>query len=309
MSRKAFLAGLNNFATAQPSLHGCVNDTLAMQALLKTHYGFQDSEIRIAHDGDATNAGIRAGLAWLLSEYDAHDVRVFHFSSHGTQVPDEQSGPGADEQDATDEVIVTYDHDWDHPFRDDDLRHIFAAVPPTVNFTFIADCCHSGTIQRALLESGIEFTPRYLTPPPDLAHAITEAESRRAGTGDRANAAELAALVRDTPPDQLDARMRDFLAAARKARRKNRYGVAQVDRNYLLAACQDTQTAADAQIGGTYHGAFTWALCQAVEETQGRLTYDDAIARIADHLRPYDQNPQLECPANAGARQLFAPLA
>ena len=129
-----------------------------MQGLLATYFGFQDEEVRVLHDGDATVQGIHGSLAWLLSEYDADgsDVRVFHFSSHGTQVDDQSE----DEWECSDEVIVPYDHDWDNPFRDDNLKDIFAPIPEGVNFTFIADCCHSGTIQRALLNSGVEFTPR-----------------------------------------------------------------------------------------------------------------------------------------------------
>ncbi len=58
-----------------------------------------------------------------------------------------------EEWEGFDEVIVPYDHDWDKPFRDDDLRAIFEIFPAEVNFTFIADCCHSGSIQRPLQEA------------------------------------------------------------------------------------------------------------------------------------------------------------
>ena len=56
----------------------------------------------------ATTAGIHAGLDWLLSDYDGDgsDVRVFHFSSHGTQAEDQNN----DEWERKDEVIVTADH-------------------------------------------------------------------------------------------------------------------------------------------------------------------------------------------------------
>ena len=84
-------------------------------------------------------------------------MRVFHFSSHGTQVDDQSD----EEWECLDEVIVPYDHDWDNPFRDDDLRAIFEKIPEGVAFTFVADCCHSGTIQKGLFDTGIKFLPRY----------------------------------------------------------------------------------------------------------------------------------------------------
>src|SRR5919202_424590 len=160
MSKKAFLVGINNFTRPDWQLNGCINDTVAVRELLQSYFDFQDDDIKVIHDRDATAQGIRDGLGWLLQNARSGDVRIFHFSSHGTQVPDESD----DEMDVQDEVIVPFDHDWSKPFRDDDLRAIFDTIPDGVNFTFIADCCHSGSIQKGLLDSGIEFKPRYLTP-------------------------------------------------------------------------------------------------------------------------------------------------
>jgi hypothetical protein len=95
--------------------------------------------------------------------------------SHGTQV-DDQSDDGWE---CLDEVIVPYDHDWEDPFRDDELRAIFNAIPEGVNFTFIADCCHSGSIQKALVDSSLRFYPRYLTPPPEVADRILAKREKR----------------------------------------------------------------------------------------------------------------------------------
>jgi hypothetical protein len=170
MSKRALLVGVNKFGPGIPELRGCINDTVEMGRLLQDYFGFQEADIRVRHDGDASAQNIRDGLGWLLSEYDGdgRDVRVFHFSSHGTQVDDQSD----DEWECMDEVIVPYDHDWDDPFRDDELRAIFDVIPEGVNFTFIADCCHSGSIQKALVDSSLRFQPRYLTPPPEVADRI-----------------------------------------------------------------------------------------------------------------------------------------
>jgi hypothetical protein len=306
MSRKALLVGINHFTQPSWTLRGCINDTVEMQGLLQTYYGFQESEIKVLHDADASNQGIRDGLAWLLSGYacDGSDVRVFHFSSHGTQV-DDQSG---DEWECLDEVIVPYDHDWAHPFRDDDLRAIFDPIPDNVQFTFIADCCHSGTIQKALFDSGVEFTPRYLTPPAEVTDRIDALRAKRDAEAEAWVAAELPPMLQRTPVDQWAAKIREYIALLLGRFRQNRYGTVSVDRHVLLAACEDRQTAADAHIEGDYRGAFTWALGQAIKEANGNLTYDQLIKRAGDNLRAYEQKPQLECPRTALKLKVFAPL-
>ena len=307
MSKKALLVGINNFTRPSWRLRGCINDTIEMQGLLTAYFGFQDEQIKVLHDGDASVQGIRNGLAWLLSEYagDGSDVRIFHFSSHGTQV-DDQSG---DEWECKDEVIVPYDHNWNNPFRDDDLRAIFDVIPEGVNFTFIADCCHSGTIQRALFDSGVEFTPRYLTPPPEVSDRIATLQAKRDAEGDAWAAAQLAQMLQGVPQDQWVAKMQEYLALLRRRFRENKYGVIPVGRHVLLAACEDRQTAADARIEGDYRGEFTWALGRAIKDANGNLTYDQLITRTGANLKAYEQRPQLECPSELRALKVFAPLA
>lgn len=307
MSKRALLVGINQFVSAISPLRGCVNDTIEMQYLLNTYYCFSDDEIRVLRDEDATTEGIREGLAWLLSQYegDGKDVRIFHFSSHGTQV-DDQSGD--EEWECMDEVIVPADHDWDAPFRDDDLREIFDTIPDGVNFTFIADCCHSGTIQRDLLERDIPFLPRYVTPPAEIIDRIATLREKRDAEADAWVAQELSKLLQGIPPEQWAVKIKEYIAALLQRFRQNKYGSVSADRHVLLAACEDRQTAADAHIEGDYRGAFTWALGQAIREAQGNLTYDRLIQRIGANLREYGQTPQLECPPEFKCLRVFSPL-
>ena len=41
----------------------------------------------------------------------------------------------------------------------------------------------------------------------------------------------------------------------------------------LITGCRDTQTSADAQIGGSFNGALTYYLVESIKETKGNLTY------------------------------------
>jgi hypothetical protein len=305
MSQKALLVGINNFTRPEWQLNGCINDTLEMQELLKTYYKFKNEDIKLLHDKDATDQGIRAGLGWLLDGSQSGDVRVFHFSSHGTQV-DDQSG---DEWECLDEVIVPYDHDWDKPFRDDDLRAIFEKIPKGVNFTFIADCCHSGSIQKGLWDSGVKFKPRFLTPPKVIQDRIEAKVAKRDADFDAWAAQQLPEMLKGIPPEQWGQMIQKFMKQLRDRFRQNKYAIVAFDRDVLLAACEDRQTAADAQIGGEYHGAFTWGLGKAIREAKGNLTYETLIRRAATNIKDYEQKPQLECPAAMRTLKVFAPLS
>jgi hypothetical protein len=304
MSKRALIVGINDFATVS-GLRGCVNDTYEMQGVLTGYFGFQDDDVRLLHDSDATSQGIRDGLAWLLSNYEGggQDVRVFHFSSHGTHVADQ----GDDEWECEDEVIVTYDHDWDDPFRDDHLREIFDQIPEDVAFTFIADCCHSGTIQKALIDAKVDFMPRYLTPPEPVLTDIETKVAKRDAEADAWAAAQLAQMLKDVPPEQWAEKMQEYLALLRRRFRENKYAIVPFDRDVLLAACEDRQTAADAYIDGEYRGAFTWGLSKAIKDANGVLSYDALITQTGANLKKYEQRPQLECPSELLGLQVFAP--
>jgi len=307
MSKRALIVGINKFVPGINPLRGCVTHTIEMKGLLTTYFGFQDEDIKLLHDKDAKAKGIRQGLKWLLSDYEGggQDVRVFHFSSHGTQVDDQ----GDDEWECQDEVIVPYDHDWSKPFRDDDLREIFDPIPADVNFTFIADCCHSGTIQKALWDAKVKFAPRYLTPPAEITQRILAKQAKRDTEADAWAAAQLAQMLQGVPPDQWAEKMQEYLTLLRRRFKENKYGVVPVDRNVLLAGCEDRQTAADAFIDKEYRGAFTWGLSKAIKESNGDLTYDELITRTAANLKDYEQRPQLECPSELRGLKVFAPLS
>jgi hypothetical protein len=302
MSKRALIVGINDFATVS-GLRGCINDTYEMQGILQSYYGFQDEDIRLLHDADATSQGIRDGLSWLLSDYSGggQDVRIFHFSSHGTQVADQ----GDDEWECQDEVIVTYDHDWDDPFRDDHVWEIIEKIPEDVAFTFIADCCHSGTIQKGILDADVDFLPRYLTPPTEVLVEIETKVAKRDAEADAWAAAQLAQMLQGVPQEQWAEKMQEYLALLRRRFRENKYGIKPFDRHILLAGCEDRQTAADAYIDGEYRGALSWGLASAIKDSNGVLTYDELITRTGGKLSQYEQTPQLEGPAEMREMQVF----
>lgn len=266
---KALLVGINEYAALpNDSLRGCLNDVADLQDVLVSRNVCDTDRILTLCDREATRQALLNGLAWLLSDATAGDVRLFHFAGHGTQVPDAHG----DETDGADEVLVTTDHNWSNPLSDDDLCSVFSQIPDGVHFCMIADCCHSGTIQRALWDRRAANRPRYVAPP-------------------RALAVKIAAM------------------AKRVRRRENRYEYAPYGRHVLLAACRDSQSATDALIDGDYHGAFTWALCQVLRRTGLKLNYAALMSQVAALMGDYEQVPQLEGPLACIHRPVFSGLS
>ncbi|HLF85855.1 MAG TPA: caspase family protein, partial [Nitrospiria bacterium] len=66
----------------------------------------------------------------------------------------------------------------------------------------------------------------------------------------------------------------------------------------LWAGCKDNQTSADAMIGNSYNGAFTYYFCRHIRDSQGKLNRAELIRRVKASLRHegYSQIPQLETP-------------
>ena len=101
---------------------------------------------------------------------------LVHFSGHGSNVPDNDG----DEADKRDEILCPTDLDWKNPLRDDWLRRTFDGLKAGVNLTVIIDCCHSGTITRAIQPPDAPVIERYLPSPWDLVAA--ESGRRLRGT-------------------------------------------------------------------------------------------------------------------------------
>ena len=280
--KKALLVGINRYPDPGNELKGCVNDVRQMAATLKSRYGFSgDGDLRILTDARATTKAILDGLAWLTAGASPGDSLVFHYSGHGSQVPDRN---GDETTDRLDEILCPYDLDWDHPLADDDLAAACADVPQGALLTVILDCCHSGTGLR-------DFARPCSIPPTDVPHrhrflprwpGMAKCRGRQGSPG-----------------------------SIRLGRPGRRFGVSVTRTNaVLIAACRDDQTSADAWIDGGYHGAHTYHLCRTLNAAPGDLTYRSLVSAAGTALSRagFDQVPQLEGPARLLADPVFLPL-
>lgn len=121
--------------------------------LIKRKMGIPDSQIRTLIGPSLTYPALSAEMQRLASQSQPDDTVIVYYSGHGSRIPDR---PPLDEEDGMDEVLVL-SHKGRLGLRDltrlnllvvdDDINVMMKKIPARKKF-LIADCCHSGTIQR-----------------------------------------------------------------------------------------------------------------------------------------------------------------
>jgi hypothetical protein len=267
-SRRALCAGINRFKNLpDATLNGCVNDASDMAAYLKT-IGFDDADITVLTDAQATKAAIMQNLTQMVNAAKAGAVNriVFSLSSHGTQVPD----TNGDEKDKADEAFCPTDliqkgrvWDPDHIITDDELNALFAQLPANVLLEVYLDTCHSGTGIKQL------WQVRYLPPPAPIEEVWAEMQGAKS-LGERAVRPQV------------------------KAQR------------ILWAGCRADQTSADANFDNRANGAFTYYYLKAQHDLGKSATRNQIITRMLSQMKTagFEQIPQLETNATLRDRAL-----
>lgn len=271
MAKKALLVGVNRYKLPGSDLQGCVNDVTNIRDVLLKYFGFSVKGIRVLVDGRATKKAILDRLDWLVKDAKAGDRLLFHFSGHGSQIRDRD---GDELKDGLDEILCPHDMDWDDNYIvDDELKKIFSKLPKGAVLEALLDACHSGTGTReaaamAMLPAEQRVRARFLAPPVDIM-------CRQMGEEDL----PLTRLMEPGNPTN----------------------------HVLFSGCKDNQTSADAFIGGTFNGAFTYFFCRHLRDMQGALSRADLLKRLRASLKHegYDQVPQLECPGAARKKRVL----
>lgn len=279
MTKKALLVGINDYApvgAGGPDLRGCVNDVRDMAHTLNALGIVPASPLfmRILTDARATRTAILEGFRWLIKGAKKGDVLIFHYSGHGSQVAD----IGGEELDGKDETICPHDYATAGMIKDDDFRALLAGLPAGVNLDVFLDSCHSGSGTReiaALTRDGDEqiIAYRYIEPPVDWGYFI-----------DANPGLPVRPIMRPETPEQNGGAL-------------TRQAVAVSGMNHVLwAGCRDYQTSAEASIGGSFRGAFTYYYCQALRKAGVGITRRRLDSLVSADLAKngYAQVPQLE---------------
>lgn len=163
---RALLIGIDRYRYVSP-LIGTVNDAHAMKAYVTSHLGFDDRDVRMLLDGEATRENIlRAIENWLIDGTGDGDDVFLYYSGHGFQQLDDND----DETDRLDETLVPVDVTIGGNgvprgmITDDEIATLLAQLPGR-RVHVVIDACHSGTSDRlAIMDAGVESW-RYVKTP------------------------------------------------------------------------------------------------------------------------------------------------
>ncbi|KDP40904.1 hypothetical protein JCGZ_24903 [Jatropha curcas] len=146
--KRAVLCGVS-YKGKSYKIKGSINDVRCMRYLLVEKMGFPtDSILMLTEDEKCplkipTKENIRQALRWLVQGCQPGDSLVFHFSGHGSQVPDTDM----DEVDGLDETLCPLDYETEGMIIDDEINEtIVRPLPKGAMLHAIIDACYSGTI-------------------------------------------------------------------------------------------------------------------------------------------------------------------
>lgn len=249
---RALLVGIN-YQGLDCQLQGCHNDVLDTKEMLSKRT--PEVEFKILVDKPEskpeempTKSNIVAGLKWLNEGAQHGDKRYFHYSGHGSQVPD----LNGDEGDNYDETLVPLDmiqSNWDERtwLTDDELRHsFFSKVPEGVDLTVVFDCCCSGTMADMKLRSRMCEPTSAVGPTSYIKHRFLQPSPKV----EQMIAAQGKLEVRGLP-------------STRQRKNAETFGKINV---VQISGCMDSQTSADAFIEGKFNGALTYSIMKAERE-------------------------------------------
>jgi pimeloyl-ACP methyl ester carboxylesterase len=278
----AMLVGIDQYQAPVPQLRGCVNDIKAIQAFLENRTQGSKLKTHVLLDAQATRSAVLEGFRTFLTQAGTDDVALFYYSGHGAQENAPQIFWGL-EPDRRDETLVLYDSRSKDQFdlADKELSVLIAQVAKKKpHIVVVLDCCHSGSGTRAALEAGQRERRGPLDP-----------RERAAGTFIPELASFIADLERSITP-----------ATPSPSSLTPPQG-----KHILLSACQSSETAKEANVGGQERGAFSAALIEALIGCGPAATYNDVLKRASANIKNTvrEQLPQLEEHAGATASQPF----
>jgi hypothetical protein len=271
-NKKALCVGINQFKNyPAATLQGCVNDAKDISNVLQEYFGFTGGDITVLTDAQATKAAIMDNLKGMVEGAKGGKLShlVFSISSRGTQVPDvERDEPGGVDDAFCPHDLAQAGNGWDrnHIIVEGELRDLFANLPPNVLLEVFLDTCHSGAGLKAI-DMLLDRKPRFLPPPSFEAFSQIEGGTSK--------------------------------GLARQLLEKG------IIRHVFWAGCRADQTSVDANIGGGWHGAFTYFFCKVMNACKGQLPRKDVLAKVRAELvaNHYGQIPQLE--VEATKRELY----
>lgn len=273
----ALLVGIN--AYADHPLRGCITDVDLQQELLIHRFGFNPSDIRLVTD----KTDVKPTRVGILQAFDEHlikqarpgDVVVFHFSGHGSQVFDPDSGFD-DQLNSTfvpidRQVSPSGDRVTVSDIMGETLFLLMSALQ-TENVAVVLDSCHSGGGKRGNLT--VRSIPGSIQTHPSLIEREYQ-EQWRTRLG----------------------RSRESIISDRQK------GIA---KGVVIASAARNQLAADTPFDGFQAGAFTYAMTQYLWQAtadEGVSSVVANVSRSTTRISSTRQVPEFEVQKESGNDQ------
>lgn len=296
--RKALLIGINYFGTSY-ELKGCINDVHSIKNFLMETYGFPSEGIVMMTDNQINNPermptrqNILDAMNWLADGARPNDSLFFHFSGHGSQVPDQDG----DEADGYDETICPCDFTMEGMIVDDEMNRILVRpLPAGCRLTAFFDCCHSGTALDLPYIYNSQGELKVFQPAKAVVSALYDLGAKTQ-KGD---------LVGALTTLKNGVRMVVNGKTTEINNQRDKGGVADV---IMFSSCKDSQTSSDAirkNLGDS--GAMSLALIAALRTNPQGLSYVDLLNRVRQTLQSSDfsQVPQLSSARPMDMSSLF----
>ncbi|WP_406645648.1 caspase family protein [Aliisedimentitalea scapharcae] len=246
----------DHYAGWDGALNACENDAHAM-ANLAAGQGFEP-ELLLTRN--ATREAVVARLAAAAETLTEGDMFFWSFAGHGYKLPDFNRDEAPDAKgEHWDETLVLYDFQ----IIDDELFSLWSRFKPGVRILMVPDCCHSGTVIRAMFPEVDQPKMRMM---PQAIGSRTFEQNEQAY---RNYIDEFAHQRDDILHNPLSARVRASVLS--------------------LTACQDHQVAMD----GHQNGAFTEALLKVWNKGRFSGNYVQFRTAVDRAIGSPDQTPNL----------------
>jgi hypothetical protein len=144
--KRALLVGINYYRTPECLLRGCIDDVVDIRKVLIEQYNYLPENIITLRDDTEnvaehpTGANMLNSLNKLVQESGPDDEIWFHYSGHGSQIPDQSSY----RESKMDDIIVPMDYKMGGFISDMQLLGLIIRIK--CRTVLIFDCCHSGTV-------------------------------------------------------------------------------------------------------------------------------------------------------------------
>mmetsp|Transcript_33978 Transcript_33978/g.38668 ORF Transcript_33978/g.38668 Transcript_33978/m.38668 type:complete len:350 (+) Transcript_33978:58-1107(+) len=286
--RKALFIGIN-YTGQQGELRGCINDVNNIKAFMSSNFKI-DEMLTLTDDQTSdpsklpTRANLLAGFRWLRQGAKSGDSLIMHYSGHGGSVKDEDG----DEEDGSDETMIPLDYAQAGHIVDDDVHDVLVrGLPKGVRLTAIMDCCHSGSILDLPHSYNINGDLEIVENNRNMGISkIISTGVRFAFDGNKKKATA-----------SLHEGMKLLMAGGNGGNSDAREKTIQTrstDADVIsFSGCKDSQTSADAQIGGQATGAMSYALIKSLK-SDTTMNYTDLLKSMRQTLEgEYTQVPML----------------